>query len=345
MMASHTAFMVSMLMLAGVQADDTQFLSKFVTPNLKHMQSTQDFNTPKIVGKEEEKAAQNMFASDNNMPTSISVVNVALVSLAAMVGLSLGALIPLPSRRRGLESDMSVPLAEGSAMELEARGSATNSRRAGWGQMSSQNSRPLTLAYVQSPGMADAQLESMVGVSVEMGRAVWDPLEVAQWRDLDEMRACELANGRVAMMASVGWVWPQVFGLWSVNQGGTLISGLPVKTTDPIDAIQQVPTAAWVQIIGFCGVLEAARWNWEQQRQGKETPLPITQGWGGRKGDPNRPFYDPFDIYPKDKAGQDEMQLAELKHGRLAMIAFASLFSNHFIPGSVPGLEIFPNIR
>jgi hypothetical protein len=338
MMASHTAFMVSMLMLAGVQADDTQFLSKFVTPNLKHMQSgTQDFNTPKIVGKEEETAAQNMFASDSNMPTSISAVNVALVSLAAMVGLSLGALIPLPSRRRGLESDMSVPLAEGSAMELEARGSVTNSRRAGWGQMSSQNSRPLTLAYVQSPGMADAQLESMVGVSVELGKNVWDPLEVAQWRDLDEMRACELANGRVAMLASVGWVAPQVNGLWG--------TGLPVKTTDPIDAILQVPTAAWCQIILFCGVIEAARWNWEQQRQGKETPLPITQGWGGRKPNPNRPFYDPFDIYPKDKAGQERMQLREIKHARLAMLGFAGFFSNHFIPGSVPGMEIFPNIH
>jgi len=332
--------MVSMLMVAAVQADDSQgFLSKFITPNLKHMQSGGGLDA-QTVGKEEEKVAQSMLADDSNMPSSISAVGVALVSLAAMVGLTLGALVPLPSRVRGLESDMSVPLAsnlEGSAMELEARGSATNSRRAGWGNMSSQNSRPLTLAYVQSPGMVDAQLQGMVGTSVELGRNVWDPLEVAQWRDLDEMRACELANGRVAMLACFGWVAPQVNGLWG--------TGLPVKTTDPIDAIQQVPTAAWVQFIGFCGVLEAARWNWEQQRQGKETPLPITQGWGGRKGNLNRPFYDPFDIYPKDKAGQDEMQLAELKHGRLAMIAFASLFSNHFIPGSVPGLEIFPNIH
>jgi hypothetical protein len=332
--------MVSMLMVAAVQADDSQvFLSKFITPNLKHMQTGGGLDA-QTVGKEEEKVAQSMLADDSNMPSSISAVGVALVSLAAMVGLTLGALIPLPSRWRGLESDMSVPLAsnsEGSAMELETRGSATNSRRAGWGHMSSQNSRPLTLAYVQSPGMADAQLESMVGVSIELGRNVWDPLEVAQWRDLDEMRACELANGRVAMLASVGWVAPQVNGLWG--------TGLPVKTTDPIDAILQVPTAAWCQIILFCGVIEAARWNWEQQRQGKETPLPITQGWGGRKGNPNRPFYDPFDIYPKDKAGQERMQLREIKHARLAMLGFAGFFSNHFIPGSVPGMEIFPNIH
>jgi len=340
MMAPHTALMVSMLMVAAVQADDSQgFLSKFITPNLKHMQAGGGLDA-QTVGKEEEKVAQSMLADDSNMPSSISAVGVALVSLAAMVGLTLGALVPLPSRLRGLESDMSVPLAsnlEGSAMELEARGSATNSRRAGWGQMSSQNSRPLTLAYVQSPGMVDAQLQGMVGTSVELGRNVWDPLEVAQWRDLDEMRACELANGRVAMLACFGWVAPQVNGLWG--------TGLPVKTTDPIDAIQQVPTAAWVQFIGFCGVLEAARWNWEQQRQGKETPLPITQGWGGRKGNPNRPFYDPFDIYPKDKAGQERMQLREIKHARLAMLGFAGFFSNHFIPGSVPGMDIFPAIH
>ena len=79
---------------------------------------------------------------------------------------------------------------------------------------------------------ADAQLEGMIGRSIECGDQIWDPLELSQWRDAGEMRACELANGRAAMLGWVGWLWPQVFGLW---KGG------PVTTTDPIDAIMQVP--------------------------------------------------------------------------------------------------------
>jgi hypothetical protein len=89
----------------------------------------------------------------------------------------------------------------------------------------------------QAPTKLSADLTSIPGASIECGDEVWDPLELAQWRDFNELRATELANGRAAMLASVGWVWPQVFGLWK--------TGLPVKTTDPIDAITQVPTAAW----------------------------------------------------------------------------------------------------
>merc|ERR1712204_42982 len=75
------------------------------------------------------------------------------------------------------------------------------------------------------------------------------------WRDVNEMRACELANGRAAMLGWVGWLWPQVFGLW---QGGS------VKTTDPIDAIMQVPTSAWCQFVVFCGAIEANKLNWDK---------------------------------------------------------------------------------
>jgi len=42
----------------------------------------------------------------------------------------------------------------------------------------------------------------------------FDPLGLAKWRPFDETRAAELRNGRVAMLASVGWVWPQMFGPW-----------------------------------------------------------------------------------------------------------------------------------
>ena len=165
---------------------------------------------------------------------------------------------------------------------------------------------------------ADAQLDGMIGTSIECGDQVWDPLELSQWRDAGEMRACELANGRAALLGWVGWLWPQVFGLW---KGG------PVTTTDPIDAIMQVPTVAWAQFIVFCGAIEANKYNWAKGE--------------GPMTDPSKPFFDPFGLYPTDAAGQEKMQLRELKNARVAMIGFAGLFVNHFMPGAVPGLGGF----
>ena len=52
-------------------------------------------------------------------------------------------------------------------------------------------------------------------------------------------------------------------------------------------------------------------------------------------------LFDPFGLYPEDAAGQEKMQLRELKNARVAMIGFAGLFVNHFMPGAVPGLGGF----
>ena len=57
-----------------------------------------------------------------------------------------------------------------------------------------------------------------------MGGKPFDPLGLAVFRDFDEMRAAEVRNGRVAMLASVGWVWPQIFGTFNSDD---------VTTTDP----------------------------------------------------------------------------------------------------------------
>jgi len=125
-MAPLTAPVVALLMLAGVQADDMAdrqgFLSqtsagdydKFITPNLKHMKHTASQHVP-----EEEKAAQKMLGNESNMPVSLSAIGIGMVSLAAMLGLSLRGRI-----QRGLQSaatgDMSVPLFD-NALELETQ--------------------------------------------------------------------------------------------------------------------------------------------------------------------------------------------------------------------------------
>ena len=85
----------------------------------------------------------------------------------------------------------------------------------------------------------------------------------------------------------------------------------------------QVPTVAWAQFVVFCGAIEANRVNYDK----------------GLERDSSKPFFDPLGLYPEDAEGQLKMQLRELKNARTAMIAFAALFVNHFMPGAVPGLS------
>lgn len=43
--------------------------------------------------------------------------------------------------------------------------------------------------------------------------------------------------------------------------------------------------------------------------------------------------FDPFNLYPTDKAGQQRMQLAEIKHGRLSMIAVTGFAIQEYASG------------
>merc|ERR1719203_2381689 len=67
-----------------------------------------------------------------------------------------------------------------------------------------------------------AELDDMVGTSVETGNKVWDPLELSDYVPPSWARAAELANGRSAMLATVGWVWPGKFGTFDSNDVTTI---------------------------------------------------------------------------------------------------------------------------
>lgn len=94
-----------------------------------------------------------------------------------------------------------------------------------------------------------------------------------------------------------------------------------VQSANGIDALFQVAPEAWAQIVGACGIAEAAKWRHEQS--GATTP-----------------FYDPLKRWPKTEEAQKKMQLRELKNGRLAMLCWASFISAALIPGSVPDFAL-----
>jgi hypothetical protein len=149
-----------------------------------------------------------------------------------------------------------------------------------------------------------------VGATTEVGGKVFDPLKLSKWRPFDEMRAAELRNGRVAMLGSVGWIWPQMVGPWGTDH---------VTTVDPIKAIVQVEPQAWAQIFLLAGTFEV---------------LDYKHDWS--KG----PLWDPLALMPKEPAAAKARQEQEIKHGRLAMLSWASFVAAHYIPGSVPLLPL-----
>jgi hypothetical protein len=142
-------------------------------------------------------------------------------------------------------------------------------------------------------------------------------------------RHAELKHGRVAMAAFVGWL---------VQVTGTHFSGnfdLEGKVSFEslskmgfYEAWYGVPEKGRLQIIFLIGLVEwcteACGPNGHYTNGGKPGDLTFLKG------------------YPTIKVKDEkfaEFELAELKHGRLAMIGMASIFSATVLPGSVPALN------
>ncbi|KAL1519699.1 hypothetical protein AB1Y20_023209 [Prymnesium parvum] len=161
----------------------------------------------------------------------------------------------------------------------------------------------------------------MVGVSVETGGKVWDPLKLSEKMDegnLKLMRAAELKHGRVAMLANVGWAWTATGthfeGMISSSQ--KLSFAEIAAASDPIAAAAKVPAAGIWQMIFAIGALEVF---WENKYPAAEL--------AGNFGVP-AVTTDPEKLY--------QLELMELKNGRLAMIGIMSYACAVSIPGSVP---------
>jgi len=166
---------------------------------------------------------------------------------------------------------------------------------------------------VSSTALKASDYESMIGVDVETGKKFFDPWGLSSYIPADWARAAELSNGRSAMLATVGYVFPAYFGTFASED---------VTTTDPIDAILQADPQWWAQFFLLCGVFEGIKYR--AALEGK-----TFTGMG-------EPAVDYAGLYPKDDAEREKMHLKELKNGRLAMLGIAGFVSNHFIPGAVP---------
>lgn len=157
--------------------------------------------------------------------------------------------------------------------------------------------------------------DDLVGIDLESGGKFFDPLNLAQWIPAKWARETELANGRSAMLATVGWFFPYTLGTFDSQD---------VTSTDPMAAILEADPQWWAQFVVLCGTFEA--YKYKKALEGKS--------YTGK----GEPVVDYLKGYPADEDERRKMEMKELKNGRLAMIGIASFLSAHFIPGSVPGL-------
>ena len=177
-------------------------------------------------------------------------------------------------------------------------------------------------------------LESYAGASVELfnGDTPWDPWSLSKlWKvsannpDPAFLREAELKHGRLAMLAFAGVL---------ATNGGVHLPGefwLDADWTSAWGSVAAKNPAATSQIILSIGLIEG------------KTAEGLFDLWLGNteKREPGNLGFDPLKLYPTTAVAQEKMKLKELKNGRMAMIAMAGFASNHFIPGSVPGLNGF----
>jgi hypothetical protein len=176
---------------------------------------------------------------------------------------------------------------------------------------------PVSQSATSQTQLNAADLDTLRGVGPETGNKVFDPLELSQWAPIDHLRKAELANGRSAMLAVVGWGFPKI---WTFEG--------PVTTTDPIEAFFAADNQWWAQFIIFCAVIESIKYRGEMEGKSftgeidKEACLDWTGNWA-----------------KMNDAQKEDMAMKELKNARLAMIGIAGYFASVIMPGSVPLLH------
>ncbi|KAL9139772.1 Light-harvesting complex [Amphidinium carterae] len=173
-------------------------------------------------------------------------------------------------------------------------------------------------SYTASPLRA---FESELGVQPPVG--FWDPLGFTKDGDraaFQRRRATEFKHGRIAMLATMGYITPEIAGKFP----GELSSEL--KFTDVptgLAALGVVPFAGWLQIILYCYAVEAASGFGADSKKGGE---PGNVGWqpplfsGGWVG--------------KDPTLRKKKLSVDLANGRLAMMAIIGMFFQDGLTGS-----------
>eukprot|EP00535_Pseudo-nitzschia_heimii_P008102 CAMPEP_0197183882 /NCGR_PEP_ID=MMETSP1423-20130617/8675_1 /TAXON_ID=476441 /ORGANISM="Pseudo-nitzschia heimii, Strain UNC1101" /LENGTH=234 /DNA_ID=CAMNT_0042634541 /DNA_START=94 /DNA_END=798 /DNA_ORIENTATION=- len=144
----------------------------------------------------------------------------------------------------------------------------------------------------------------------------WDPLDFAgrspEW--VPWYREAELKHGRAAMLATVGFVVPNFFRI-----PGEQFSFESVPKV--IDAHDALANTSMIQIFGWISFVEACT-------------FPALANMNEFDRAPGDYGFDPLGLKPQSPEKLKEYQLAELKNGRLAMIAIGGMVAGAAVSGN-----------
>jgi hypothetical protein len=160
-----------------------------------------------------------------------------------------------------------------------------------------------SLPFLKRPAALTGKLAGDVG---------FDPLGFAKDEaELMNLRQAEVKHARLAMLAAAGWPLSEVLD----KKIATSLGLTPV-----LDSSDRVPSLLngglgkispiyWVAVLALAGAIDLLGIQRAQKSGKDEFYIPGDFG------------FDPLGLYPKGEEGQKRMQLAEIKNGRLAMIA------------------------
>jgi Chlorophyll A-B binding protein len=126
-------------------------------------------------------------------------------------------------------------------------------------------------------------------------------------------REAELKHGRAAMLATLGMVVPEF-----IRVPGEQFSFEAIPRV--IQAHDACPDSM-IQIFGWISFIEAVS-------------FPALANMNGFDRAPGDFGFDPLKLYPKSPEKQKEMQIKELKNGRLAMVAIGGMVAGAVVTGS-----------
>eukprot|EP00441_Pelagodinium_beii_P005648 CAMPEP_0197703366 /NCGR_PEP_ID=MMETSP1338-20131121/125398_1 /TAXON_ID=43686 ORGANISM="Pelagodinium beii, Strain RCC1491" /NCGR_SAMPLE_ID=MMETSP1338 /ASSEMBLY_ACC=CAM_ASM_000754 /LENGTH=1053 /DNA_ID=CAMNT_0043287261 /DNA_START=110 /DNA_END=3272 /DNA_ORIENTATION=+ len=161
--------------------------------------------------------------------------------------------------------------------------------------------------------------ESELGVQAPVG--FWDPLGLARDGDVEAFqrrRSVELKHGRIAMLATMGYITPEVAGKFPgfiSPSENLLFEDVP----NGLAAISKVPGAGWTQILLYMGWCEVSRGAGSDIASGR----PGDFGW--------------YVLTSEDAEVKKSKLNAELANGRLAMMAIIGMFYQDGLTGSAWG--------
>jgi len=147
------------------------------------------------------------------------------------------------------------------------------------------------------------------------GDAGFDPLQLSKNREqLYYYREAEIKHARLAMLAAAGWPISELFDAKIAEYFG--LAPAIDASTDRVPSLlngglENISPKFWGFCLGFCAAIDIygiqrTRYMSEEE---EKSYLP---------GDFS---FDPLGFYPKTQEEQKSMQLAEIKHGRIAMLA------------------------